>query len=140
MIMITRSRATTKPGSATKPFPGVDAAVFDEQGNRLARRERLPGAPAAWPAMLRGIYKDPDRFVDTYWSKYPEHLLRRRGARIDEDGDFWLLDRVDDVMNVSGHRISTSRSRARWSTTRRSRRRRCAAATTRRPARRSSPT
>jgi acetyl-CoA synthetase len=60
-----------------------------------------------WPAMLRGIYKDHDRFVETYWSKYPGVYFAGDGARIDEDGDFWLLGRVDDVMNVSGHRIST---------------------------------
>ena len=110
MIMITPlpGVTTTKPGSATKPFPGIDAAVFDEQGNEVG-----PGGGGylvlrrPWPAMLRGIYKDPDRFVDTYWSKYPDTYFAGDGARIDEDGDFWLLGRVDDVMNVSGHRIST---------------------------------
>ena len=60
-----------------------------------------------WPAMLRGIHKDPERFVETYWSKYHDVYFAGDGARIDEDGDFWLLGRVDDVMNVSGHRIST---------------------------------
>jgi acetyl-CoA synthetase len=97
-----------KPGSATKPFPGVDAAVFDEQGNEVG-----PGGGGylvlrrPWPAMLRGIYKDHDRYVETYWSRYPGVYFAGDGARIDEDGDFWLLGRVDDVMNVSGHRIST---------------------------------
>jgi acetyl-CoA synthetase len=99
---------TTKPGSATKPFPGVDAAVYDEQGNEVG-----PGGGGylvlrrPWPAMLRGIYKDDERYRETYWSKYPDAYFAGDGARIDEDGDFWLLGRVDDVMNVSGHRIST---------------------------------
>jgi acetyl-CoA synthetase len=110
MILITPlpGLTTLKPGSATKPFPGVDAAVFDEQGNEVG-----PGGGGylvlrrPWPAMLRGIYKDHDRFVETYWSKYPDVYFAGDGARIDEDRDFWLLGRVDDVMNVSGHRIST---------------------------------
>jgi acetyl-CoA synthetase len=110
MIMITPlpGITTLKPGSATKPFPGVDAAVFDEQGKEVG-----PGGGGylvlrkPWPAMLRGIYKAHDRFVETYWSKYPGVYFAGDGARIDEDGDFWLLGRVDDVMNVSGHRIST---------------------------------
>jgi acetyl-CoA synthetase len=110
MILITPlpGLTTLKPGSATKPFPGVDAAVFDEQGNEVG-----PGGGGylvlrrPWPAMLRGIYKDPDRYVETYWSRYPDVYFAGDGARIDEDGDFWLLGRVDDVMNVSGHRIST---------------------------------
>jgi acetyl-CoA synthetase len=110
MILITPlpGLTTLKPGSATKPFPGVDAAVFDEQGNEVG-----PGGGGylvlrrPWPAMLRGIYKDHDRYVETYWSRYPDVYFAGDGARIDEDGDFWLLGRVDDVMNVSGHRIST---------------------------------
>src|SRR4051794_271016 len=110
MILITPLPAITtlKPGSATKPFPGVDAAVFDEQGNEVG-----PGGGGylvlrrPWPAMLRGLYKEHDRYVETYWSKYQDVYFAGDGARIDEDGDFWLLGRVDDVMNVSGHRIST---------------------------------
>jgi acetyl-CoA synthetase len=110
MILITPlpGLTTTKPGSATKPFPGIDAAVFDEQG-----REVGPGGGGylvlrkPWPAMLRGIYGDDERYVQTYWSKYDGVYFAGDGARIDEDGDFWLLGRVDDVMNVSGHRIST---------------------------------
>ncbi len=99
---------TLKPGSATKPFPGVEAAVYDEQGNEVG-----PGGGGylvlkrPWPAMLRGIYKDDARYEETYWSKYGDVYFAGDGARIDEDGDFWLLGRVDDVMNVSGHRIST---------------------------------
>ena len=110
MILITPLPGVTtlKPGSATKPFPGVDAAVYDENGNEVG-----PGGGGylvlrrPWPAMLRGIYRDPDRYVQTYWSKYGDAYFAGDGARIDEDGDFWLLGRVDDVMNVSGHRIST---------------------------------
>jgi acetyl-CoA synthetase len=110
MILITPlpGVTTTKPGSATKPFPGVEAAVFSESGDEVG-----PGGGGylvlkrPWPAMLRGIYKDEQRFRDTYWSKYEDVYFAGDGARIDEDGDFWLLGRVDDVMNVSGHRIST---------------------------------
>jgi acetyl-CoA synthetase len=110
MIMITPLPGVTtlKPGSATKPFPGVDAAVYDEQGNEVG-----PGGGGylvlrrPWPAMLRGLYKEDERYRETYWSKYSDTYFAGDGARIDEDGDFWLLGRVDDVMNVSGHRIST---------------------------------
>jgi len=110
MIMITPlpGITTTKPGSATRPFPGVDAAVYNEAGDEVG-----PGGGGylvlrrPWPAMLRGIYKDPDRYQETYWSKYGDVYFAGDGARIDADGDFWLLGRVDDVMNVSGHRIST---------------------------------
>jgi acetyl-CoA synthetase len=110
MILITPlpGVTTTKPGSATKPFPGVDAAVFDDRGNEVG-----PGGGGylvlrrPWPAMLRGIYKADDRYVETYWTRFPDVYFAGDGARIDEDGDFWLLGRVDDVMNVSGHRIST---------------------------------
>jgi len=110
MILITPlpGVTTTKPGSATKPFPGVAAAVYSESGDEVG-----PGGGGylvlkrPWPAMLRGIYKDDARYRETYWSRYGEAYFAGDGARIDEDGDFWLLGRVDDVMNVSGHRIST---------------------------------
>ena len=110
MILITPlpGLTTLKPGSATRPFPGIDAAVYDEGG-----REVGPGGGGylvlrrPWPAMLRGIYGDDERYRETYWSKFPGVYFAGDGARIDEDGDFWLLGRVDDVMNVSGHRIST---------------------------------
>jgi acetyl-CoA synthetase len=110
MILITPlpGITTLKPGSATKPFPGVEAAVYDEQGNEVG-----PGGggylvlKSPWPAMLRGLYKDDERYRETYWSRYDGVYFAGDGARIDEDGDFWLLGRVDDVMNVSGHRIST---------------------------------
>jgi acetyl-CoA synthetase len=110
MILITPLPGVTtlKPGSATKPFPGIDAAVYDEQGNEVG-----PGGGGylvlrrPWPAMLRGIHRDHERYVETYWSRFPGVYFAGDGARIDRDGDFWLLGRVDDVMNVSGHRIST---------------------------------
>jgi acetyl-CoA synthetase len=110
MVLITPlpGVTTTKPGSATKPFPGVAAAVYDEGGNEVG-----PGGGGylvltrPWPAMLRGIFKDDARYRETYWSKYENVYFCGDGARIDQDGDFWLLGRVDDVMNVSGHRIST---------------------------------
>jgi acetyl-CoA synthetase len=99
---------TLKPGSATRPFPGIEAAVYDEQGNEVG-----PGGGGylvikrPYPAMLRGFYKDPERYQETYWSRFPGVYFAGDGARIDEDGDFWLLGRVDDVINVSAHRIST---------------------------------
>ena len=110
MILITPlpGVTTVKPGSATQPFPGVDAAVVNDRGEEVP-----PGGGGylvlkrPWPAMLRGIYRDHDRFVETYWSRFPGMYFAGDGARVDEDGDFWLLGRVDDVMNVSGHRIST---------------------------------
>jgi acetyl-CoA synthetase len=110
MVLITPlpGVTTTKPGSATQPFPGIDAAVVNDRGEEVS-----PGGGGylvlrrPWPAMLRGIYKDHDRFVETYWSRFPGMYFAGDGARVDEDGDFWLMGRVDDVMNVSGHRIST---------------------------------
>ncbi len=110
MILITPlpGITTLKPGSATQPFPGVAPAVYDEQGNEVG-----PGGGGylvlkrPWPAMLRGIFGDDQRYRDTYWSKYEDVYLAGDGARIDRDGDYWLLGRIDDVMNVSGHRIST---------------------------------
>jgi acetyl-CoA synthetase len=110
MILITPlpGVTTTKPGSATKPFPGVDAGIYNEAGEEVG-----PGGGGylvlkrPWPAMLRGIYGDDERYRETYWSKYGDVYFAGDGARIDSDGDFWLLGRVDDVMNVSGHRIST---------------------------------
>jgi len=110
MILITPlpGITTLKPGSATKPFPTVDAAVYDNQGETVP-----PGGGGylvirkPWPAMLRGIFGDPERYQQTYWSRWKDTYFVGDGARVDEDGDFWLLGRVDDVMNVSGHRIST---------------------------------
>ncbi len=100
---------TTKPGSATLPFPGISADVVDEVGESVP----LGGGGylvirRPWPAMLRTVYGDPDRYVQTYWSRFPGVYFAGDGAKRDEDGYFWLLGRVDDVMNVSGHRISTT--------------------------------
>jgi acetyl-CoA synthetase len=110
MIMITPlpGVTTTKPGSATFPFPGVEADVVDADGNSVP----LGGGgylvlKRPWPAMLRGIYGDPERYRATYWSRFPGMYFAGDGAKRDEEGYFWLLGRVDDVMNVSGHRIST---------------------------------
>jgi acetyl-CoA synthetase len=100
---------TLKPGSATKPFPGVDAAIYDDEGNEVG-----PGGGGnlvlrrPWPGMLRGLFQDDERYRESYWSKYPDAYAAGDGARVDEDGDFWLLGRIDDVTNVSGHRISTT--------------------------------
>jgi len=97
-----------KPGSATLPFPGIDADVVDEAGESVP-----PGGGgyliirAPWPSMLRGIWGDPERYREQYWSRYPGAYFTGDGARRDEDGYFWLLGRVDDVLNVAGHRIST---------------------------------
>jgi acetyl-CoA synthetase len=110
MIMITPlpGVTTTKPGSATFPFPGVGADVVDGSGNSVP----FGGGgylvlTRPWPAMLRGIYGDPERYKQTYWSRFPGKYFAGDGAKRDEEGYFWLLGRVDDVMNVSGHRIST---------------------------------
>jgi acetyl-CoA synthetase len=98
----------TQPGSATRPFFGVDAAIFDEQGKELGPNKggylviRKP-----WPSMLRGIWGNPERFKENYWKKYPGVYFCGDGARRDEKGYFWILGRVDDVINVSGHRLST---------------------------------
>jgi acetyl-CoA synthetase len=96
---------TLKPGSATRAFPGIDAAVFDEQGRPAKAGYLVIRKP--WPGMLRGIWGDPERFVKQYWSKYKNIYFTGDGAKVDDDGYFWLLGRVDDVMNISGHRVST---------------------------------
>ncbi|WP_369132470.1 acetate--CoA ligase [Modestobacter sp. I12A-02662] len=101
---------TLKPGSAQRPFPGIGVKVVDEEGNPIE-----PGATGylvltdPWPSMLRTIWGDDERYKDTYWSRYGQGIyFAGDGAKLDEDGDIWLLGRVDDVMNVSGHRISTT--------------------------------
>lgn len=99
---------TLKPGSATKPFPGVTAAILDEQGNEVpAGHGGNLVITRPWPAMMRTIWGDPDRYARQYWSRYPGRYLTGDGARRDEDGYIWLLGRVDDVVNVAGHRIGT---------------------------------
>jgi acetyl-CoA synthetase len=96
---------TLKPGSATRPFPGIEAEVVNDKGEPAKAGYLVLKKP--WPGMLRGIYRDPQRFVAQYWSKYPGIYFTGDGAKIDEEGYFWLLGRVDDVMNISGHRVST---------------------------------
>ena len=99
---------TTKPGSATFALPGIGAAVVDEEGNQIERGGGYLTLTTPWPAMLRGIYGDPERYRDTYWSRFEGQYFAGDGAKLDDDGYLWLLGRVDDVMNVSGHRISTT--------------------------------
>jgi acetyl-CoA synthetase len=100
---------TTKPGSATFPLPGIGADIVDADGNSvpLGKGGYLV-LTRPWPSMLRGIYGDPARYQETYWSRYPGKYFVGDGAKRDDEGYFWLLGRVDDVMNVSGHRISTT--------------------------------
>jgi acetyl-CoA synthetase len=100
---------TTKPGSAAFPFPGIEADVVDANG------QSVPFGSGGylvlkrpWPGMLRGIYGDPERYKQTYWSRFPGMYFAGDGAKRDDDGYYWLLGRVDDVMNVSGHRLSTT--------------------------------
>ncbi|MEO8899124.1 MAG: acetate--CoA ligase [Candidatus Dormibacter sp.] len=100
---------TLKPGSATRPLPGVFASVVDEEGAEVPPgRAGYAVLTRPWPGMLRGIWGDDERYKETYWNKYGDKYFAGDGARIDEDGDFWFMGRVDDVMNVSGHRISTT--------------------------------
>lgn len=96
-----------KPGSATRPLPGIQAEVLDKKGNPTNAGYLAITAP--WPSMMRGIHGDPDRYKTTYWNEWEgRYYFSGDGAKVDEDGDYWLLGRVDDVMNVSGHRIGTS--------------------------------
>ena len=99
---------TTKPGSATFPIPGVFAELVDDVGNKVERGGGYLTITKPWPAMLRGIWGDPDRYKQTYWSRFEGRYFAGDGAKLDDDGYFWLLGRVDDVMNISGHRISTT--------------------------------
>ena len=108
MISPLPGATTTKPGSATFPLPGVSAEVVDEEGRTVTRGGGYLTLTRPWPGMLRGIWGDPQRYFDTYWARYGDRYFAGDGARLDEDGYFWLLGRVDDVMNVSGHRISTA--------------------------------
>jgi len=99
---------TLKPGSACFALPGIGVEVVDEEGHPIERGGGYLTLTRPWPGMLRGIWGAPERYKDTYWSKYPGRYFAGDGAKIDEDGYLWLLGRVDDVMNVSGHRISTT--------------------------------
>jgi acetyl-CoA synthetase len=109
MITPLPGATTAKPGSATFPLPGISATIVDDMGQEVG----LPGGgylvlDQPWPSMLRGIWGDPARYEQTYWSRFPERYFAGDGAKRDDDGYFWLLGRVDDVMNVSGHRLSTT--------------------------------
>ncbi|HEV8354763.1 MAG TPA: acetate--CoA ligase [bacterium] len=110
MILITPlpGLTTLKPGSATRPFPGVGAEILNEQGQPVGPDEGgYLVLTRPWPAMLRGIYGDPERYQQQYWARFPGVYFTGDGAKRDEDGYFWLLGRVDDVINVAGHRIGT---------------------------------
>ena len=99
---------STKPGSATLPFPGISAEVRDAKGKRVETGGGLLALTKPWPSMLRGIYGDPERFAKTYFSRWSDGVyFTGDGARRDEDGYYWLLGRVDDVLNVAGHRLGT---------------------------------
>ena len=99
----------TKPGAAMTPFPGISADVIDNDGIPVGKGQGgYLVITAPWPGMLRGIWGDPERYKETYWSRFPGRYFAGDGAKRDEDGDLWLLGRVDDVMNISGHRISTT--------------------------------
>ena len=110
MILITPlpGITTLKPGSATFPFPGVSAEVVDEKGDPVpVNKGGYLVISKPWPAMLQTLYKDPERFKQVYWSQIPGKYFTGDGARVDEDGCFWLMGRIDDVINVAGHRIGT---------------------------------
>jgi acetyl-CoA synthetase len=108
MISPLPGATTTKPGSATFPLPGVGAELVDDAGAQVEKGGGYLTLTQPWPGMLRGIWGDPERFQETYWSRFPGRYFAGDGAKLDDDGYLWLLGRVDDVMNVSGHRISTT--------------------------------
>ncbi|MFF0793781.1 acetate--CoA ligase [Streptomyces spiralis] len=111
MIAPLPSGPAAKPGSAQTPLPGISAKVVDDQGRQVGKGESgYLVLDQPWPSMLRGVWGDDDRYRETYWSRFAAqgYYFAGDGARYDEDGDIWLLGRVDDVMNVSGHRISTA--------------------------------
>ena len=108
MISPLPGATTTKPGSATFALPGIGAELVDENGVQVLRGGGYLTLTQPWPSMLRGIWGDPERYRDTYWSRFDGRYFAGDGAKLDDDGYLWLLGRVDDVMNVSGHRISTT--------------------------------
>ena len=108
MISPLPGATTTKPGSATFPLPGVNAELVDDAGSHVGKGGGYLTLTTPWPGMLRGIWKDPERYRDAYWSRFEGRYFAGDGAKLDDDGYLWLLGRVDDVMNVSGHRISTT--------------------------------
>jgi len=110
-IMITPlpGLTATKPGSATRPFPGISATIVDQDGNRVEEGTGVLVLDRPWPGMLRTLYGDDDRYAETYWSRFgPQTYLVGDAARVDADGYLWVIGRIDDVINVSGHRLSTA--------------------------------
>jgi acetyl-CoA synthetase len=98
----------TKPGSATLPLPGIEAAIFDKDGKEIEEGGGTLVLTKPWPGMARTLYKEDERFIETYWDRYGRDIyLVGDAARRDEDGFFWIVGRIDDVINVSGHRLST---------------------------------
>src|SRR5256712_13716967 len=97
----------TKPGSATVPFPGIEAVLLDGEGNEVKVGGGYLAIPKPWPGMLRTIWGDDERYAQVYWSKWKNIYFPGDGAKRDEEGYFWILGRVDDVLNVAGHRIGT---------------------------------
>ena len=108
MISPLPGATTTKPGSATFPLPGIGAELLDDEGKVVTHGGGYLTLTHPWPGMLRGIWKDPERYKDAYWSRFEGRYFAGDGAKLDDDGYLWLLGRVDDVMNISGHRISTT--------------------------------
>src|SRR5699024_915680 len=100
---------SSKPGSAMRALPGISIDVYDDSGNPVGRGGGgYLVVTEPWPAMLRTLWGDDERYKNTYWTRFPGVYFAGDGAKVDEDGDVWLLGRVDDVMNVSGHRLSTT--------------------------------
>jgi acetyl-CoA synthetase len=97
----------TKPGSATVPFPGIVAELVDATGKPLEKGGGFLTLTEPWPGMLRTIWGDDERYHQTYWSRFPGRYFAGDGAKVDDDGYWWILGRVDDVLNVAGHRIGT---------------------------------
>ena len=108
MISPLPGATTLKPGSATFPVPGISAEVVDDAGHRVDQGGGYLTLTRPWPGMLRGIWNDPERYQETYWSRFEGRYFAGDGAKLDSEGYLWLLGRVDDVMNISGHRISTT--------------------------------
>jgi acetyl-CoA synthetase len=108
MISPLPGSTTLKPGSATFPLPGIAAEVVDDAGTPVPKGGGYLTLTRPWPSMLRGVWGDPQRYQDTYWSRFDGRYFAGDGAKLDDEGYFWLLGRVDDVMNVSGHRVSTT--------------------------------
>lgn len=108
MIAPIPGATATKPGSATKPLPGIEAAIVDKAGNEVGPNEGgFLVVKKPWPGMLRTVYNNPDRFKAAYFGRYEGIYFAGDGARRDEDGYFWIMGRIDDVINVSGHRLGT---------------------------------